>query len=199
MDDEQKRCMGMSAYMSAATGLSIAAIIIGAINFSNFDFDVTDPNSARTECKGAEQIPYYLVVMGTLIILLITLKLFFKKCCGKMAECGEDSQMCNSINHICKFTSETFFDIVALVLIAIWNAVGTKWTFGNWDNVVYEPENSPKYCPSLVYGFSCAIIVWIWVTMSFFILCGLMCRFCQCFFGLLCCKPCKEADENQAV
>ena len=78
MDDEQKRCMGMSAYMSAATGLSIAAIIIGAINFSNFDFDVTDPNSARTECKGAEQIPYYLVVMGTLIILLITLKLFFK-------------------------------------------------------------------------------------------------------------------------
>ena len=47
----------------------------------------------------------------------------------------------------CKFTSETFFDIAAIVLIGIWNAVGTNWTFPFWDTVVYEPESSPDYCP----------------------------------------------------
>ena len=59
-------------------GLSIAAIVIGAVNFSNFDFDITDPDSASTECKGAEKIPYYLIVMGLLLIILMLLKLFFE-------------------------------------------------------------------------------------------------------------------------
>jgi len=198
MDEDQKK-RSFSAGMAVTFGLSNAAIIIGILNFSNFQFDITDPDSASTECKGAEKIPYYLIVMGTLLIILMTLKFFFKKCCGKLAECGEDRQICNSLNHVCKFTSETFFDIAAIVLIGIWNAVGTNWTFPFWDTVVYEPESSPDYCPSYVYDYACAFIILIWIAMSFFILCGLMCRFCQCFFGLLCCRPCKEADENQAV
>ena len=49
-----------------------------------------------------------------------------------------------------KFTSETLFDIVLIVLIVligIWNSVGTNWTFPYWDTVVYEPESSSNFCP----------------------------------------------------
>lgn len=189
MDEERQKCIGMGMNGLIIGGMSIAAIVIGAVNFSNFDFDIADPDSASTECKGAEKIPYYLIVMGLLLIILMLLKLFFEKCCGKMSQCGESS----------KFTSETLFDIAAIVLIGIWNSVGTNWTFPYWDTVVYEPESSSNYCPSYVYGFACAVIIWTWIAIAFFIMCGLLCRFCKCFFGVLCCKPCRDGDENQAV
>ena len=77
MDEDQKK-RSFSVGMAVTFGLSNAAIIVGILNFSNFQFDITDPDSASTECKGAEKIPYYLIVMGTLLIILMTLKFFFK-------------------------------------------------------------------------------------------------------------------------
>ena len=72
-----------------------------------------------------------------------------QKLCGCMADsCGaDDNKCCATIEHICKFSAATAFDIVAVVLVGIWNAVGTGWTFPPWDEVSYD-ENDAGYCPA---------------------------------------------------
>jgi len=202
MNEEQKKSAGIGCTGAVIFGMSNAAIIIGILNLSGFDFDsfkIDDPDSVGSKCFGAPRVPYYLIVMGVILIILVLLKFFFEKCCGKLKECGEDSKCCNTLNHMCEFTAGTAFDIAAVVIAAIWNAVGTNWTFGFWDTVSYDESAGQNYCPGYVYGFSCAMVIWVWISIIFVIMCGLLCNFCKCFFGLLCCKPCREADDNQAV
>lgn len=183
-------------------GMSVAAIVIGCLNVDVTDIkvdDVTNPDSIASSCKVEPKIPYYMVVAGILMLVLMILRLFLQKCCGKIAECGEDNACCNTISTLCKFSASTFFDLIALGLITAWLVVGTVWTFNVWDTVQTETEVGPDYCPGYVYNFCAALIIWQWITVAVLIVCGLLCRFCKCFFGLLCCQPCKDADANQTV
>jgi len=203
MDEDQRKCGGLSLFGLVVFGMSIAAIVIGCLNIDNLssaaDGDVTNPDAIVSACKVEPKIPYYMLVAGILILALLILRLFLQKCCSKLTECGEDDKCCNTLNALCKFSASTLFDLVAIGLITAWLVVGTVWTFNVWNKVKYEDETSADYCPSYVYDFCAAFIIWQWINVAMLILCGLLCRFCKCFFGILCCKPCKEADENQTV
>ncbi len=69
-----------------------------------------------------------------------------------------------------------------------------------WDTVVYSPLSSPDYCPESLYTFSYVLLAVLWLVLLCALTCGLLAKFCACFYNILCCKPCKKADEeNQAV
>lgn len=202
MDDDQKKCGGLSLFGLVVIGMSVAAIVIGCLNINTEDIqlsNVAQPDQISSNCSVEPRIPYYLIVAGVLMLVLLILRLFFQKCCGKLGECGEDNACCNTINAICKFSAATFFDLIALALVVAWLIVGTIWVFNVWNKVQTETEAGADYCPSVVYNFAAALVIWQWINVAFMVICGLLCRFCACFFGLLCCKPCKEADENQTV
>merc|ERR1712038_185824 len=115
--------------------MSVAAIVVGCMNIDVTDIqvdDVTNPNSIASSCKAEPKIPYYMVVAGILMIVMMIIRLFLLKCCNKIAECGEENACCNTINALCRFSFGTLFDLVALGLIVAWLVVGTIWTFNIW-------------------------------------------------------------------
>ena len=75
--------------------------------------------------------------------------------------------------------------------------MGSKWTFEVWDNVSYS-EGSSAYCPEYVYTFTYVTIIVLWVLVALSLTCGLLAKFCNCFYDILCCRPCK-GNSNQAV
>merc|ERR1712012_348214 len=195
MDEDQKKCGGISAVGIAAILVSLACIIIGAINI---DFDkISHEDTIASKCKAEPRIPYYLIVAGALNIVLLILRLIFQRCCRKCGEPGEDNKICNSLNFLCRFSCITLYDLLALTIVVVWLVVGSVWTFRIFDTVNLDSEGSNDYCPAFLYRFtySAAILGWIFVAMATIF--GLLAKFCACFWNIICCKPCKEAEANQ--
>ena len=90
-------------------------------------------------------------------------------------------------------TPPIIFSILFLLVI------GTKWTFEIWDSVSYSDPLSlnSSFCPEFLYTFTYVVIICLWVVMGLALTCGLLAKFCSCFYDILCCKPCKSG--NQAV
>ena len=77
MDEDQKKCGGISAVGIIAILVSLACIIVGAINIDFDQSQFTDQNISST-CKAQTKIPFYLVVAGVLNIMLIAMRLIFQ-------------------------------------------------------------------------------------------------------------------------
>merc|ERR1711956_115207 len=152
MDEDQKKCGGISAIGIAAILMSLACFVIGAINI-----DFSASQDFASTCKAEPKIPFYLLVAGVLNIIIIVLRLIFQRCCRKCGEPGEDNKVCNSLNFLCRFSCITIYDLLALAIVVIW----------------------------LVIGSAMALVF------------GLLAKFCSCFWNIICCKPCKEAEANQ--
>ncbi len=73
----------------------------------------------------------------------------------------------------------------------------------SWEEVDYEAsESASDYCPQSLYMFTYILLIVLWVLALGCMTCGLLAKFCACFYDILCCKPCrKDADsqQNQAV
>lgn len=194
MDEDQKKCGGISAVGIAAILVSLACIAVGGLNIDVSESNFSEQDVSST-CKVETRIPFYLVVAGILNIIIIVLRLIFQRCCRKCGEPGEDNKMCNSLNFLCRFSCITVYDLLALAIIIIWLVVGTTWTFSVYDEVTYT--KGPKYCPGYLYRFTfwTVIMGWIFVVIAFVF--GLLAKFCTCFWSLICCKPCKQAEANQ--
>jgi len=194
MDEDQKKCGGISAIGIAAILMSLACIVIGAINI-----DFSASQDFASTCKAEPKIPFYLLVAGVLNIIIIVLRLIFQRCCCRECEVHhhEDNKVCNSLKFLCRFSCITFFDLLALAIVVIWLVIGSAMTFGVFDTVNLDMEGSAKYCPAFLYRFtySTAILGWIFVAMA--LIFGLLAKFCSCFWNIICCKPCKEAEANQ--
>merc|ERR1711902_148560 len=127
MDEDQKKCGGISAVGIAVILVSLACIIIGAINI---DFDkISHEDTIASKCKAEPRIPYYLIVAGALNIVLLILRLIFQRCCRKCGEPGEDNKICNSLNFLCRFSCITLYDLLAHTIVVVWLVVGSVWTF----------------------------------------------------------------------
>jgi len=196
MDEDQKKCGGISAVGIAAILVSLACITIGAINI-DFDKSQVEKENISSTCTAEPKIPFYLLIAGVLNIVIIILRLIFQRCCRKCGEPGEDNKICNSLNFLCRFSCITLYDLLALAIIVIWLVVGSVWTFRIFDTVIYDHEGSDQYCPPFLYRFTyvAAILGWIFVAMACIF--GLLAKFCACFWNIICCKPCKEAEANQ--
>ena len=77
MDEDQKKCGGISLVGIIAILVSLACIIIGAINIDFDQTEFTDQDIIST-CKAQTKIPFYLVVAGVLNIMLMVLRLIFQ-------------------------------------------------------------------------------------------------------------------------
>ena len=73
MDEDQKKCGGISAIGIAAILMSLACIVIGAINI-----DFSASQDFASTCKAEPKIPFYLLVAGVLNIIIIVLRLIFQ-------------------------------------------------------------------------------------------------------------------------
>lgn len=204
MDEEQRKCGGLSLFGLIIFGMSVAGIVIGCLNIdsstiSGLGDDVTNLDAIASTCKVESKLPVYMLVAGILMIVLMLLRLFLAKCCAECAECGENNKCCATLNALCMFSAANLFDLAALGLIVAWLVAGSVWTFNVWNEVNTKTATDPNYCPGQVYNFCVALVIWQWITVATLILCGMLCRFCQCFFGILCCKPCRDASANQTV
>ena len=77
MDEDQKKCGGISLVGIIAILVSLACISIGAINIDFDQTEFTDHDIAST-CRAQTKIPFYLVVAGVLNIMLMVLRLIFQ-------------------------------------------------------------------------------------------------------------------------
>jgi len=196
MDEDQKKCGGISAVGIAAILVSLACITIGAINI-DFDKSQVEEENIISTCKAEPKIPFYLLIAGVINIVVIILRLIFQRCCRKCGEPGEDNKICNSLNFLCRFSCITLYDLLALAIIVIWLVVGSVWTFRIFDNVDVDHEGSDKYCPAFLYRFTYVAVILGWIFVAMAVIFGLLAKFCACFWNIICCKPCKEAEANQ--
>ena len=56
---------------------------------------------------------------------------------------------------------------------------------------------NPNYCPEFLYWFSFGLVIFLWVLVALSLTCGLLAKFCNCFYNLICCRPCKQAEANR--
>ena len=77
MDEDQKKCGGISLVGIIAILVSLACIIIGAINIDFENSTISDQDIA-SKCKAEPKIPFYLIVAGVLNIVLLVLRLIFQ-------------------------------------------------------------------------------------------------------------------------
>ena len=81
MDDDQKKCGGLSLFGLVVIGMSVAAIVIGCLNINTEDIqlsNVAQPDQISSNCSVEPRIPYYLIVAGVLMLVLLILRLFFQ-------------------------------------------------------------------------------------------------------------------------
>ena len=194
MDEDQKKCGGISAIGLVAILVSLTCIIVGAMNI-DFSEEISAQNVAST-CSIETRIPFYLIIAGVINIVLIVLRLVFQRCCRNCGQ-GEDSKFCSSLGFLASFSCITIYDLLALAATLVWLCVGSAWIFSAYDDVDYNNTSSANYCPEFLYRFSFWICImgWIFVTLAFVF--GLLAKFCTCFYNILCCKPCKAAEANQ--
>lgn len=79
MDEDQKKCGGISAIGILAILVSLACIIVGAINI-DFDQSEFSGQNIQSTCRAETRIPFYLVVAGVMNIVIIILRLVFQVC-----------------------------------------------------------------------------------------------------------------------
>lgn len=79
MDEDQKKCGGISAVGIAAILVSLACITIGAINI-DFDKSQVEKENISSTCTAEPKIPFYLLIAGVLNIVIIILRLIFQVC-----------------------------------------------------------------------------------------------------------------------
>ena len=149
---------------------------------------------------------------------------FFQRCCKKCADNNSDNAACATCGFLANLACINFYDMIALTLIIIWlgmytnfyssklycnlylilffdnfhiiifSVIGSYWIFPHWEAVSDSPGEST--CVPYLYWFSAAIAILTWITVVLSVLCGLLSKFCECFWGLLCCKPCRKADAQ---
>ena len=150
--------------------------------------------------------------------------IFFQRCCKKCADNNSDNAACATCGFLANLACINFYDMIALTLIIIWlgmytnfyssnlyfnlylilffdnfhiflfSVIGSYWIFPHWEAVSDNPGEST--CVPYLYWFSAAIAILTWITTVLSVLCGLLSKFCECFWGLLCCKPCRKADAQ---
>ena len=76
MDEDQKKCGGISAIGLVAILVSLTCIIVGAMNI-DFSEEISAQNVQST-CSIETRIPFYLIIAGVINIVLIVLRLVFQ-------------------------------------------------------------------------------------------------------------------------
>ena len=74
MDEDQKKCGGISLVGIVAIIVSLACIVIGAYNITN----ISSGGDVHSKCDVEPNIPFYLVVAGAINIMLIICRLIFQ-------------------------------------------------------------------------------------------------------------------------
>lgn len=200
LDEDQKKCAGISCGSVFVLSLSIAMIIIGCLNVDLKNIECDDANVSECEvqsdtCKIEPKIPFFLLVAGILFIALFVIRVILQRCCKSC--CGgdtTDNKLCATCGFLSNIACITIYDVIALTLVVIWLIVGSNWIFPNWD-AVYD-QNDGEQCAAYLYYFSFAAVIISWIGVALTILCGLLCTVCSCFWGILCCKPCRDADAQ---
>jgi hypothetical protein len=77
MDEDQKKCGGISAVGVVAIIMSIACIAVGSINI-DFDKSEFEDKNISSSCVIESRIPFYLLVAGVINLILIVLRLIFQ-------------------------------------------------------------------------------------------------------------------------
>jgi len=193
VDEEQKKCFGLSSIYVVTILFSLVMIGIGGYNIDWNNSDVENIKVDST-CKVDEKIPAYLFVAGIINIIFIVLRIALQRCCQKCAK-GEDNQACMSLKCLCEFGCDAIICTIALAVITLWLAIGSTWTFKAEPN--FNDENSDDYCPEYLYNFAFYTCIFGWIFVALAVIFGVLIKFCTGFFDILCCKPCKDADANQ--
>lgn len=199
MDEDQKKCAGISCGSFMVFTISIAMVVIGCINVNLKEIDLSanlqDSKVSSEHCGIQPMIPFYLIVAGILNVALLVLRFVLERCCKHC--CGgdaTDSKFCATCGFLANFACINFFDIIALTLITIWLVIGTNWIFSVWDEVETDDPKKTHYCVHYLYYFSVAVAILSWMVIVCAIVCGLLAKACSCFWSLLCCKPCRQAE-----
>lgn len=144
-----------------------------------------------TGCPGEPMLPWYLIIGGVLTIGLVLIRLLLTGVCRK---CGrEQGREGRSVAcWLGQVTCISIYDILALFVTALWLIAGTKFFIGLYSRVNYA-TNRPNQdtCDFGLYWFSLTLIILGWIFIILCIIFGILWRFCKCFAGLLCCRPCK--------
>ncbi len=77
MDEDQKKCGGITLLGGIALAVSIACIAIGAYSI-DFDQSQFKDHNIRSICRAEQRIPFYLLVAGTLNIIAMILRIIFQ-------------------------------------------------------------------------------------------------------------------------
>jgi len=199
MDEDQKKCAGISCGSFMVITLSIAMIVIGCLNVNLGEIDVSanikDSKVSSDTCRIEPKIPFFLIVAGILNIALLILRAIFQRCCRKCCD-GNGGDACATCGFLANCACISIYDTIALTLIVIWLVIGSYWIFPHWDEI--SNDTNERKCRAYLYWFSVTVTIISWISVVFTVLCGILCTFCECFWSLLCCKPCQDGG-NQPV
>jgi len=202
--EDRKNCTGFFLVSGLlAILVSLAMVVMGLLHAAPIDSQRTAAGIVQQNCTviehcgcpGEPMIPWYLIVGGCLTIILVLGRFIWQLACRQCTKDKEGTREkgCKLACLACQFSCLTLYDILALTATTLCLITGTKFVLG-----LHERKNHATHMPNQdtcdwgLYWFTFILVIAGWAFIVFSVLCGLMCRFCNCFWNLVCCKPCKE-------
>jgi len=195
------RCISVCGLLAIL--VSLAMIVMGLLHAAPIDTTtntagVVTQNCTVIEhcgCPGEPMIPWYLIVAGCLTIILVLGRFIWQLACWKCNTDreGQRDKGCKLACLACQFSCLTLYDILALTATTLCLITGSKFVLALHERKNYATHNpNQDTCDWALYWFTFIIIAAGWIFIILGVFCGLMCRFCKCFWNLICCKPCKD-------
>eukprot|EP00092_Neocalanus_flemingeri_P050344 GFUD01058163.1.p1 GENE.GFUD01058163.1~~GFUD01058163.1.p1 ORF type:complete len:216 (-),score=40.55 GFUD01058163.1:19-666(-) len=189
LEDDKRASTCLSLSSLGALLVSLVMIVMGALHAAPADAGkdpagVLKQNCSMLEycgCPGEPMIPWYLILGGCLTLLLVVARILLLRFCTSCPVGG------------CRLSCITLYDILALVMTTMWLIAGTKFVMALHERKNYSTHNpNQDTCDWGLYWFAFVLIICGWIFIFFATFCGLMCRFCKCFWNILNCRTCRE-------
>jgi len=210
-DREKRKVWGVGILYISGFPILLLMIVVGALKASA-------PGEDNPNCPAEPNMPWFLVIGGTGIGLL----LLFRICLVKSLRCMKNNQNCcdDVMGCFCEFGCNLIYDVMVMVMIILWLITVSWWVFrhhlgpqrlysvlgkqgldnfraslGDNDTIHLVQFTDPlaeSYCDQLLYMTTFILLTLGWVVLLAAFIVFLVDKI---FSKLLCCRLCRNINH----
>lgn len=208
-DHEQRKVMGIGILYILGFPILILMIVVGSIN-------AQEPGGENPNCPAEPNLPWYLIIGGVGISIILILRIAINKCC----KCVKNTFCDEVMGCFCEFGCNLMYDIMSMILIVLWLITVTWWVmrhrvadhlyeaFGeaNVDNfraslgdndtihdIQFSDSELPSYCNAVLYEVAFVLLSVGWFLLVAALVVVLVGKI---VYNILCCRLCLNLEVH---
>ncbi|XP_023321218.1 uncharacterized protein LOC111695956 [Eurytemora carolleeae] len=211
-DHEQRKVWGMGVLYLLGFPILLLMIVVGGIK-------AAPPGEENPNCPAEPNMPWFLIIGGCGITILLILRIAINKC----LRCLKENERCcdEVMGCFCEFGCSMVYDIFVIILIVLWMITVTWWVFrhrmsdqlysilghenldtfraslGDNDTIHHIQFDNPEeesYCDRILYEVSFALLSAGWLVLAGALLVFIIGKVC---YSVVCCQLCRSIEARR--